>query len=79
MLNIMTVALDLGGAHFCRREVGSLGHEVRFIPPAHDKPFVRRQNNNAVDAEAISEASMRPTMTSLSREEYSPHAPISFR
>ena len=44
-----------GGAHFW-------GHEVRLIPPAYVKPFVKRQKNDAADAEAICEAAMRPTM-----------------
>ena len=41
-----------GGAHFWGREIGKLGHEVRLIPPAYVKPFVRRQKNDAADAEA---------------------------
>ncbi|MDQ7774556.1 IS110 family transposase [Paracoccus aminovorans] len=51
-----------GGAHFWGREIGKLGHEVRPIPPAYVKPFVKRQKNDAADAEAICEAAMRPTM-----------------
>src|SRR4029077_416563 len=44
------------------RELSRLGHEVRLIPPAYVKPFVKRQKNDAADAEAICEASQRPTM-----------------
>jgi len=51
-----------GGAHFWGREIGKMGHEVRLIPPAYVKPFVKRQKNDAADAEAICEAALRPTM-----------------
>lgn len=47
-----------GGARFWGREIGKLGHEVRLIPSA----YVKRQKNDAADAEAICEAAMRPTM-----------------
>jgi transposase len=51
-----------GGAHFWGREIGKLGHKVRLIPPAYVQPFVKRQKNDAADAEAICEAAQRPTM-----------------
>ena len=51
-----------GGAHFWGRTIGALGHTVKLIPPAYVKPFVKRQKNDAADAEAICEATMRPTM-----------------
>ncbi len=51
-----------GGAHHWARELKLLGHEVRLIPPAYVKPFVKRQKNDAKDAEAICEAAQRPGM-----------------
>lgn len=57
------VALEAcGGAHHWARELTLLGHEVKLIPPAYVKPFVKRNKNDAVDAEAICEAAQRPTM-----------------
>jgi transposase len=57
------VALEAcGGAHHWARELTLLGHEVKLIPPAYVKPFVKRHKNDAVDAEAICEAVQRPNM-----------------
>lgn len=57
------VALEAcGGAHHWARELTELGHEVKLIPPAYVKPFVKRNKNDAVDAEAICEAAQRPSM-----------------
>ena len=39
-------------AHFWGRELARLGHEVRFIPPAYVRPFVKRQKSDVADAEA---------------------------
>ena len=44
------------------REIARLGHTVRLMPPAYVKPFVKRQKNDAADAEAICEAAQRPSM-----------------
>ena len=49
-------------AHYWGREIGRLGHEVKLVPPVYVKPFVKRHKNDEADAEAICEASSRPTM-----------------
>ena len=49
-------------AHHWGREIARLGHEVRLMAPIYVKPFVKRQKNDAADAEAICEAALRPTM-----------------
>ena len=49
-------------AHHWARELERLGREVRLIAPAYVKPFVKRQKNDASDAEAICEAAQQPTM-----------------
>jgi transposase len=49
-------------AHGWAREIGKLGHKVKLIPPQYVKPFVKRQKNDRADAEAISEAAVRPSM-----------------
>lgn len=51
-----------GTSHHWARELVALGHEVRLMPPAYVKPYVKRGKNDAVDAEAICEAVTRPTM-----------------
>ncbi|UUP20099.1 hypothetical protein NTH_04614 (plasmid) [Nitratireductor thuwali] len=48
--------------HHWARIVTALGHEVRLMPAAYVKPYVKRQKNDATDAEAICEAVSRPTM-----------------
>lgn len=58
-----TVALEAcGGAHHWARQLKAMGHDVRLIPPAYVKPFVKRNKNDAIDAEAICEAAQRPGM-----------------
>jgi len=51
-----------GSAHYWARELAALGHEVRLMPPAYVKAYVRRQKNDAADAAAICEAVTRPSM-----------------
>ena len=48
-------------AHHWSRELQTLGHNVRLIPPAYVKPYVKRQKNDAADAEAIARQSPGPT------------------
>jgi transposase len=47
-------------SHYWGRALMALGHEVKLIPAAHVKPYVRRGKNDAADAAAICEAAMRP-------------------
>ena len=49
-------------SHYWARELQAVGHTVRLIPPAYVKPYVKRQKNDAADAEAICEAVTRPNM-----------------
>jgi transposase len=49
-------------AHHWSRELSALGHEVRLMPPAYVKPYVKRHKNDAADAEAICEAVTRKNM-----------------
>src|SRR5438477_5120180 len=49
-------------SHHWARELQALGHTVRLMPPAYVKPYVKRQKNDATDAEAICEAVGRANM-----------------
>ncbi|MCP5081116.1 MAG: IS110 family transposase [Alphaproteobacteria bacterium] len=49
-------------AHHWGRELLALGHEVKLMPPRYVKPYVKRNKNDAADAEAICEAVTRPNM-----------------
>ncbi len=51
-----------GGSHYWARELKSLGHKVRVMPPHYVKPYVKRGKSDAADAEAICEAVTRPSM-----------------
>ena len=53
-----------GSSHHWSRELQALGHTVRLMPPAYVKPYVKRQKNDATDAEAICEAVTRANMRS---------------
>ena len=49
-------------SHHWARQLQALGHTVRLMPPAYVKPYVKRQRNDATDAEAICEAVGRANM-----------------
>jgi transposase len=51
-----------GSASYWARELTRLGHEVRLIAPQYVRPFVKRQKNDAADAEALVVAAQRPEM-----------------
>src|ERR1700689_1427465 len=51
-----------GSAHHWAWVIGRYGHEVRLMPPAYVKPYLKRNKNDGRDAEAICEAVGRPTM-----------------
>lgn len=51
-----------GTSHYWARELIGMGHQVRLMPPAYVKPYVKRGKTDANDAEAICEAVTRPTM-----------------
>ena len=55
-------------SHHRSRELKALGHNVRLMPPAYVKPYVKRQKNDAADAEAICEAVTRAPTCGLSRQ-----------
>lgn len=55
-----------GGSSYWAREVAKFGHEVRLVPAQYVKPYVKGQKNDLIDAEAIAEAALRPTMRFVS-------------
>jgi transposase len=62
-LSPCTVGIEAcGSAHHWARVIGRYGHQVRLMPPAYVKPYVKRNKNDGRDAEGICEAAGRPTM-----------------
>ena len=55
-------------SHHRSRELKALGHAVRLMPPAYVKPYVKRQKNDAADAEAIREAVTGANMRFVERK-----------
>src|SRR6201984_2071335 len=51
-----------GGSHFLGRALREQGHDVGLMPAQYVKPYVKRNKNDYIDAEAIAEAVTRPTM-----------------
>jgi transposase len=54
-----------GSAHYWARKLVAMGHDAVLIPPQYVKPFVKRNKNDAADAEAICEAVTRPNMPTV--------------
>ncbi len=52
-------------ASYWGRELRSLGHDVKLIPPQHVKPYLRGNKNDYNDARAIAEATTRPGMPTV--------------
>lgn len=54
-----------GSTHFWAREMEAHGHEVKLFAPQYVRPFVKRQKNDAADADAIVIAARQPEMRFL--------------
>jgi uncharacterized protein (DUF302 family) len=54
-------------AHHWGREIGALGHQVRLIPPAYVKPFVKRQatRSSQMTCPLPGATSLRPSFSCL--------------
>lgn len=63
-----------GSSHYWAREIAKLGHDTKLIPTQYVKPYVKRQKNDATDAEAICEAAQRPTMRFVAGKSAEKHA-----
>jgi len=62
-LHACTVVMEAcAGAHHMARKLATFGHQVKLISPQFVRTFVKNNNNDFVDAEAICEAASRPSM-----------------
>ena len=59
-------------SHHWSRELKAVGHTVRLMPPAYVKPYVKRQKNDAADAEAICEAAPQPNEQQKTKQKKHP-------
>ena len=55
-----------GGSHWLARKCQEFGHQTKLIPPQYVKPYVKTNKNDFIDADAIAEASTRPSMRFVS-------------
>ena len=51
-----------GSAHYWVETLDDMGHDVKLNAPQYVNPFIKRQKNDAADAEAIVVAAQRPEM-----------------
>jgi transposase len=51
-----------GGSHYWAREIAALGHETVLLPAQYVRPYVKRNKNDSIDADAVCEAMSRPSM-----------------
>ena len=63
-----------GSASYWAREMEALGHEAKLIAPQYVQPFVKRQKNDATDAEAIVTAARQPEMRFVTPKTREQHA-----
>src|ERR1700744_6067438 len=69
------VVMEAGGSpHYWPQERMTAGHEVKLIAPQYVRPFVKRQKNDAADAEAIVTAARQPEMRFVVPKTEDPHA-----
>ncbi|MGB1309895.1 MAG: IS110 family transposase, partial [Leucothrix sp.] len=60
---LTTIAFEAcGGAHWLGRYCQAIGHRVKLLPPQYVRPYVKGNKNDFIDADAIAEASERPSM-----------------